>query len=153
RDLDRKSNLEALLPRMRAADRSDGAPLFVVATQTVEAGADLDFDALVTEAAPLDALRQRFGRLNRMGWRPIARAAIVARDKDVAARAKPDPLYGEATKRTWAWIHEAATVEGRGKSARRILDFGVQASAAWLPTGDALDQCIAPLEVAPVLLP
>ncbi len=37
----------------------------VVATQVVEVSLDISFDLMVTEAAPLDALIQRFGRVNR----------------------------------------------------------------------------------------
>ena len=54
----------ALADRMKAGrSRSpDDRPLFVVATQTVEVGADLDFDQLVTEAAPL--LKTESGELS-----------------------------------------------------------------------------------------
>ena len=41
----------------------------VVATQVVEVSLDLSFSTIVTEPAPLDALIQRFGRINRQGWR------------------------------------------------------------------------------------
>lgn len=41
------------------------AACIVVSTQVVEVSLDISFDVLVTEAAPLDALIQRFGRINR----------------------------------------------------------------------------------------
>ncbi|MCG8330222.1 MAG: CRISPR-associated helicase Cas3', partial [Chitinophagales bacterium] len=37
----------------------------VVSTQVVEVSLDISFDLMITEAAPLDSLAQRFGRVNR----------------------------------------------------------------------------------------
>jgi len=42
---------------------------FVVATQVVEVSLDISFKTILSEPAPLDALIQRFGRVNRQGWR------------------------------------------------------------------------------------
>ena len=44
----------------------------VVTTQVLEAGVDLDADALFTELCPWPSLVQRLGRLNRSGTRPSA---------------------------------------------------------------------------------
>ena len=51
--------------------------LVVVATQTLEVGADIDAEYLVTEGCGVRALTQRLGRLNRLGRFPHARAAYV----------------------------------------------------------------------------
>jgi len=40
----------------------------VVATQVVEVSLDISFSTIITEPAPLDALIQRFGRVNRRGF-------------------------------------------------------------------------------------
>jgi len=40
----------------------------LVGTQAIEVSLDIDYDILYTEPAPIDALIQRFGRVNRKGW-------------------------------------------------------------------------------------
>ena len=81
--------------------------LVVVATQALEVGADLDFQGLITECAPLPALRQRFGRLDRLGVFGRARAAIVGGGEE-----GEDPVYGHAPVHTWNWLNERAQRSG-----------------------------------------
>jgi CRISPR-associated endonuclease/helicase Cas3 len=57
----------------------------IISTQVLEAGVDLDADALFTEIAPWASLIQRFGRLNRSGTRPSA--DVVRKGKAKPARA------------------------------------------------------------------
>lgn len=70
--------------------------LIVVATQTLEVGADIDAEFLVTEACGVRALTQRLGRLNRLGRCPHARAIYL--HTEPAARKGADagtwPVYG-----------------------------------------------------------
>lgn len=150
RPWDRDQLADAWLDRLRptASPRSLERPIFVVATQTLEVGANLDFDALVTECASLDALRQRFGRLNRGGRPGIAPGVIVIRgdQTDVDAQ-NADPVYGTAVAATWQWLQT--------QSAAGPLDFGI---AALQPRLDTLADAerrrlnVEPVD-APVLLP
>lgn len=55
-------------------------PGLVVATQVVEVSLDVDFDALHTSGAPLEALIQRAGRINRLGKRTPADVVVHAPD-------------------------------------------------------------------------
>ena len=74
---------EAVTARILAEARSGveqavrSRHLVVVATQTLEVGADIDADYLVTEACGVRALTQRLGRLNRLGERPHAKGVYV----------------------------------------------------------------------------
>jgi CRISPR/Cas system-associated endonuclease/helicase Cas3 len=97
------------------------APFVVVATRTIEAGVDIDFDGLVTEAAALDALRQRFGCLNRAGRSVAAQATIQAHKDDLAAKAD-DPVFGH------------------GKTGRQLA----HASDRWKQVGVRRRSCRAP---------
>ncbi|MCS6787675.1 MAG: CRISPR-associated helicase Cas3' [Aigarchaeota archaeon] len=53
--------------RRRRLSEVERGPCVVVATQIFEAGVDMSFDALITEAAPPDSLIQRAGRVARKG--------------------------------------------------------------------------------------
>lgn len=63
---DRLAKEQVIQARLDAShDTQD--PIVVVATQVIEVSLDLDFDRIVSEPAPLEALVQRFGRVNRRG--------------------------------------------------------------------------------------
>ena len=115
-DRDRNDRQLSLIPD--APGGSHAGPLFVVATQCLEVGVDLDLDGLVTQAASFDALRQRFGRLNRAGRPASAIGAILALAKDIAKNAD-DPVYGDRIARTWELLRRIARDEK--------VDFGITA--------------------------
>ena len=82
----------------RQADAQRRHHLIVVATQTLEVGADIDAEYLVTEQCGVRALTQRLGRLNRVGRFPHARATYV--------HVPPARSRGERSSRTDAdtWL-------------------------------------------------
>ncbi|MBB5038167.1 type I-G CRISPR-associated helicase/endonuclease Cas3g [Prosthecobacter dejongeii] len=132
-----------------AAKNPERGPVFVVATQCLEVGADMDFDGLVTECASLGSLRQRFGRLNR-GGRPIqALATIVIRADQNTAPADDknlDPVYARALPETWTWLNTIPADQ---------LDFGINAlqpQLAALEPSEAAKLRLEPRD-APAMLP
>ncbi len=131
--------VEGLLARAGAGAEisPDAKPYVVVATQTIEAGADLDFDALVTECASYDALKQRFGRLNRRGEQSFSKAVVLIRSDQVKESDK-DPVYGPALNATWKML----------KSKEAGLDFSIEAREH-----DELKGLLVERKRAPIILP
>jgi CRISPR-associated endonuclease/helicase Cas3 len=98
-------------------------PLVVVATQTLEVGADLDFDIVVSETAGRRAIVQRWGRLNRLGERADARGVLVH-----PVDAKHFGIYGEEPIDLWKHLCEQA-----GAPLRLDLGPGVIADVVGAP--------------------
>ena len=173
RPFDRDQLLEVWLPYVRADSRRpdppDGKPIVVVSTQTLEAGADVDFDHLVTESAPLDALRQRFGRLDRLGRRHLARlptcGVIVhlqppVQDKRPKNQEKAwdDLIYGEATGKTWKRLGKWAKPPRKGPGESKGVDFGLQSMRERVEkllkdSSEQFRELCAPTSRAPTLFP
>lgn len=158
RSLDRDRLLASWRPRLRAATTraTVDESVVVVATQCIEVGANVDFDTLVTECAAFDSLRQRFGRLNRLGLQPKADAIIVGFEKPD----DDDAVYGASLAKTWAYLWANATTstkkQGRERTEERYIDFGVDALDSLVvesPPEDGVGSLCAPTADAPLLLP
>ncbi|MGQ0752299.1 MAG: type I-G CRISPR-associated helicase/endonuclease Cas3g [Betaproteobacteria bacterium] len=154
RPLDRDDRVRELELRVaadtgRRAKDTVSRPVIVVATQCIEAGADFDFDALVTEHASLDALRQRFGRVDRLGEYERAEALVIAvrepNDTGKMEVPKNDPIYGESLAVCWK-----ALLKWRGKKV--TLGFGIVEIEAKL-NGQSAEPLLAPKSRAPALFP
>lgn len=140
RPLDRERRLREIAELVDPDRRNPEADrTVVVATQSIEVGADFSFDALITEACPLDSLRQRVGRLDRRGTlahgtgQP-ARCWILGLKSDVKGE-RPDPIYGQAVRITWRelWKRAAKAEIHVGPASERLEGFPVDASAPAAP--------------------
>lgn len=153
RSVDREKIANKLKPFLTgSSERSNAPPLFIVATQCLEVGVDIDLDGLVTQAASFDALRQRFGRLNRSGRelpnKQPAKGVIIALPEDIKKTAD-DPVYGKRICKTWEALNRLAENEE--------IDFGIKALDSHLDesgfVGGRLAELSAPHAPAPVAMP
>ena len=109
--LDDKRGMSASRDRGLVRDRH----LIVVATQTLEVGADVDAEYLVTEACGVRALTQRLGRLNRLGQYPNARAVYVHVPPKKTGTNREWPVYGTEPTTVLERLEKAC-----GKNARVV---------------------------------
>ncbi|OHV43961.1 type I-U CRISPR-associated helicase/endonuclease Cas3 [Pseudofrankia sp. BMG5.36] len=133
RPIDRDRLLRDWYGRLKVGrERAAGRRLILVATQTVEVGANIDLDALVTESAAMPALVQRLGRVNRVADLPTS-MAIVVHDPTVGEN---DPVYGPAREATWQCLSSLAAETLSPRAGARpdlgALGQGLPASPAAL---------------------
>ena len=141
RPLDRVDVLDGIAPAVDPdGERNTDELTVVVATQAIEVGADFSFDALITECAAVDSLRQRFGRLDRRGshFNRTGRAAQawIIGPKSVVDSKKPDPIYGDSAKVTWEELERRRKSGPIDVGPRSLMDF---------PDGAAAPKACAPL--------
>jgi CRISPR-associated endonuclease/helicase Cas3 len=79
RDRLRKEKLVHLATGSKSTQRS---PIVLVATQVIEVSLDIDLDVLYSDPAPLEALIQRFGRINRRRLRASADVFVFREPND-----------------------------------------------------------------------
>ncbi len=64
-NMSHRSEKEQLVRACAGSQVTEQAPIVVVATQVIEVSLDIDLNTIYSDPAPLDALIQRFGRINR----------------------------------------------------------------------------------------
>jgi CRISPR-associated endonuclease/helicase Cas3 len=79
---DRQKKVQIIRERTGAGEERRGPPIVLVATQAVEVSLDIDLDTLYSDPAPLEALVQRFGRVNRRGKKGIVDVHVFTTPPD-----------------------------------------------------------------------
>ena len=80
----------------------------IVATQSLEVGADLDLAGIVTELAAGSALAQRAGRANRRGKRGQAPVTVLVPGEPISERTRSGPYSHEELAKALAWVNARA---------------------------------------------
>lgn len=103
--------------RMKEAEIEDRKPQLLIATQVVEVSLDIDYDILLTECAPIDALIQRAGRVNRP--RRVTQGRVIV----FSPEAGSERIYAEPSgvlEATWNAIEAGS---GNQFTEQQLLDL------------------------------
>lgn len=88
---------EKIVQTATGSQSTERKPIVLVATQVVEVSLDIDMDIIYTDPAPLEALIQRFGRINRRRLKEWAAVCVFTEPAD-GQGVYEDDLIQEALK-------------------------------------------------------
>lgn len=117
-----KDEVQLLVGRMRPYDleklnpdlfttEGDESVKVVVATQTLEVGIDVDFADLVTELAPASSLAQRFGRVNRLGYRTDSKVVVIVPASGDSVKKDAPPYKAVDLSNAYGWLEALNSTE------------------------------------------
>lgn len=106
----RPHDLRLLHERHPGLFKPEGDPAvdFIVATQTIEVGVDMDFPVMITELAPGAALAQRAGRVNRLGRSPNPEVIVIVPPAGTTVEADAGPYRAAELAAGLAWLRRRA---------------------------------------------
>jgi CRISPR-associated endonuclease/helicase Cas3 len=110
---DRVQREQEILQRCREGERN---PVILVATQVVEVSLNIDLDTIYSDPASLDALLQRFGRVNRRNKKAICPVCVFTQPTDgqgVYGRSKDPEMNGRIVRVTLAELarHDGEVID------------------------------------------
>jgi len=98
--------------------RSKNCPCLVVSTQVVEVSLDISFDRMITQAAPIDALVQRFGRVNRVRTEETVQERLIKPVHVVEPSGRCLPYKSAIVKASYAQLPDGQILDEIGMQAR-----------------------------------
>jgi CRISPR-associated endonuclease/helicase Cas3 len=99
----RRTTLHAVRQRL-----ATGKPCYLVSTQVIEAGVDVDFPLVLRALAPLDRIVQAAGRCNRNGHLPAGGRVVVFVPEE--GHVPPGP-YRTGTDETWQLLDRSTALD------------------------------------------
>lgn len=111
-----RNRLEQAIGARCRSNSTQRTPLALVATQVVEVSLDIDLDVLYSDPAPLEALLQRFGRVNRRAAKGICPVCVFRQPNDgqgVYGRDRDPERSGHIVRVTIAELerHDGAIID------------------------------------------
>lgn len=103
-------------------DKKDIPPEILVSTQVIEVSLDIDFEQGFLEPAPIDALVQRLGRINRYGEREPAKVWIFNKQQR-SFRIYDEPLTDKSLRELYS-LPNPVSEEDLNQAADRVYGKG-----------------------------
>ncbi|EAY25591.1 CRISPR-associated helicase/endonuclease Cas3 [Microscilla marina] len=127
---DRNQKEQRLLKGENTQDASPVVQL-LIGTQAIEVSLDIDYDVIYSEPAPIDALIQRFGRVNRQQKKGICRCVVFKQSN------KADTyIYNKQVVDKTLEIFERNAVNNQGViNENQLQDFIDEVYPAWDEAG------------------